>query len=157
MNIRVTLSVALALVLVSCATAPDQSPQSELKRSVVSIHNMLQSKQYESAVQTLFGLSDPNEISNAVEHLQRPRCLEMYNVLFSELLALEPRVEQDMLGHYSVAELVLSWDTFEKMGVMFYRVADRWRFNDPSFDRKLGRRLIDDLQKEIEQFSRDDS
>ena len=101
---------------------------------------MLQSKEYDSAVQVLFGLSDPDEISKAVEHLQRPRCLEMYNVLFAELCNLEPRIQQDILGHYKIAKLVLSWSTFEKMEVMFYQVAGRWRFNDPSFDRKLGRR-----------------
>ena len=152
MNKTLAMLTIVMVLLASCATTRRHSPESDLKNAVASVHKMLQAEQFETAAQTLFGLSDPKEIAQASQHLQRPRCLEMYMKLFERLQSLEPVLhESGLFAGYEFKNFVLSYRTNPKMGVHFYHDGTEWRLNDPSLDRILGRRLITDYGRDIQQ------
>ena len=63
-----------------------------LTDTVTAVHQSLRSHDYTNTVRRLFHLTNETEIAVAAIHLQRPKCLAMYEQLFAQLESIKPSV-----------------------------------------------------------------
>jgi hypothetical protein len=76
------------------------------------------------------------------------RCLEMYEKMFDVIAKLEPTSgKSPQIAQYQVGKLKLSYGTFDDMRIMFMSDGKHWVFHDPSFEKKLKRKLTPQLEK----------
>lgn len=140
--------ILLGVVQAGCTNNDKSGDLRQLRRKVDYVHKMLETNQHAEVVKTLFLLEDPNEISIAVECLRRPRCLEMYEKMFAIISTLKPtKGELPSIAYYQFENFELSYDTFDKMQIMFIYDGTHWVFHDPSFERKLKRKLAPDFDE----------
>ena len=118
-----------------------------LTETVSAINHSLQSHDYSNTVRRLFSLTNESEVASAALHLQRPKCLTMYEQLFAQLVTTKPVFDPVTTNTavFSCPKSIVigtnSWDCFDDMDVMFIFDGSQWIFHDPSFERKLGRRM----------------
>jgi hypothetical protein len=118
-----------------------------LAETVVVAHQTLQSRDYSNTVRRLFALTNETDVAAAALHLQKPKCLAMYEQLFAQLVTNSPTVHspsKDIVTYSCHAPIVVgtnSWDRFDSLEVMFVFNGSNWIFHDPSFERKLGRKM----------------
>jgi len=122
----------------------EQSDRVEsLKQTISEVNESLRKEEYRKVVCTLFSLSDEKDIELAIEHLKEPKRLEWYNMLFSELVNLQPyfkamNINKDDFAYYK----------YDGVEVMFYFKDNKWCLMDPSFNRLLGRSKYHPLSAE---------
>lgn len=141
---RLVAITFLALPLACFAQETDR--MATLAETVAAANQSLQSHNYSNTVRRLFALTNEEEVASATIHLQRPKCLAMYEQLFAQLVSIKPRLDtlSTNTAMFSCPTPILvgtnSWDRFDNMEVMFIFDGSQWIFHDPSFERKLGRR-----------------
>lgn len=142
---RLIATAFLALPLACFAQKTDR--MATLAETVAAANQSLQSHNYSNTVRRLFALTNEAEVASAAIHLQRPKCLAMYEQLFAQLVSIKPTLHplSTNTAMFSCPTPIVigtnSWDRFDDMEVMF--IFDRWQwiFHDPSFERKLGRKM----------------
>ncbi len=118
-----------------------------LTNTVAAVHQGLQSRDYTNTVGRLFHLTNETEVAVAAVHLQRPKCLAMYEQLFAQLVSITPSLdgEPPRAASFRCSDPIVvgtnRLDRYEKMEVMFLFDGTQWVFHDPSFERKLGKRM----------------
>lgn len=118
-----------------------------LTDTVTAVHQSLRSHDYTNTIRRLFHLTNETEIAVAAVHLQRPKCLAMYEQLFAQLVSIKPSLDGDppRAASFRCPDPVVvgtnAVDRYDKLEVMFLFDGLQWIFHDPSFERKLGRRM----------------
>jgi hypothetical protein len=145
-KMRILAAIALLASTLGCFGG-EASRVAMLTNTVAAVHEGLQSHDYTNTVARLFHLTNETEMAVAVVHLKRPKCLAMYEQLFAQLVSVTPSLdgEPPRAATFRCAAPIIvgagSQDRYEKMEVMFLFDGSQWIFHDPSFERKLGRRI----------------
>ncbi len=139
--------LGLSLLLPLCCLAEETNRFATLTKTVAAANQSLQSHDYSNTVRRLFGLTNEAEVASAAIHLQRPECRVMYEQLLAQLVGIHPTLDGEPLRAASFKcpkPIVIgtnSWDRLEGMEVMFIFNGGQWIFYDPSFEKKLGRKM----------------
>lgn len=143
-----TLSIIISVIALLVFNAySKEADLKDLSIMVNDVNEMLAATQHVAVVKTLFSLTDKADIDTAVQCLQRPRCLEMYEQMFSIISKIAPvQMEHPRMAYYEFENLKLSYSTFPKMEIRFISDGKKWVFHDPSFERKLKRKLTPEIK-----------
>ena len=90
-EMKTTSLLLMSMIALAIPSNAQDMPSSEkLRETVAAIQDLISEEDYSGAVTKLFSLTDTNEIVRATQHLQRPRCLTMYEQLFDIIFRPEP-------------------------------------------------------------------
>ncbi|MEK9135768.1 MAG: hypothetical protein AAB393_01490 [Bacteroidota bacterium] len=144
MRIRVTI----AFLAVAVSSFADETNRADMLTETVAVaHQRLQAHDYSNAVRRLFCLTNETEVAAAAVHLQRPKCLALYEQLFAQLVSIKPTLDGEpaRAASFKCPEPIVvgtnSLNRYDEVEIMFLFNGGQWIFHDPSFERRLGRRM----------------